>query len=93
MEAAVLSENELLDRYVTELTKLSHDARLELIARLSQTLKSIVPETITPNPAPEPRKTLLDFAGIWANDPDAAEKMIADIHSSRTFTRPEISFE
>ena len=72
METAVVSENDLLEGYVAEInSKLSPNARLELIIRLTQTLKDTLPIATGPKEVQEPRKTLLDFAGIWANDPDA----------------------
>lgn len=83
-EAPAVSEAALIDEYVTRLTQLSPDGRLELIARLSQTLKSAG--------APV-RKSILDFAGAWATMPGTDEEILTSIREARTFSRPEISLD
>ncbi len=57
------AEETILIRILHELVRLSPAARLEVIQQL---ITSMQAEAATP-----PRKTLLDFAGAWANDPDA----------------------
>lgn len=84
-EAPAASEEALIDEYVTQLTQLSPNGRLELIARLSQTLKSMATtesaSRITALPA---------FVGAWAADPEA-DKMEAAILDSRYFeAKPEL---
>lgn len=57
------AEENVLSRLLPELVRLSAAARLEAIHQL---VKSIQAET-----GAAPRKTILDFAGAWSNDPDA----------------------
>lgn len=79
------AEETVLTRILPELVRLSPAARLEAIQQL---ITSMQMEAATP-----PRKTLLDFAGAWADMPGSAEEIIADIRSARNFTRPEISLD
>ena len=76
------SEEQLISRYVAELAQLSPNGRLELLARLAQTLKSgAALEPVVSSPA---------FVGAWATDPEA-DKMEAAILTSRHFTaKPEL---
>lgn len=86
-----LSEETLVAQYLTQLARLSPDARLELAARLLQTLKSGAP---TGEPAPDlPKKTLLDFVGDWAAMPGTDEEIMASIRGARVSTRPEVSLD
>ena len=78
-----VSEEQLISRYVAELAQLSPNGRLELMARLAQTLKS----------AATAQKSILDFAGAWAAMPGTDEEIIADIRNARHFSRPEISLD
>lgn len=84
---ADVPEQALIDQYLTELVQLSPNARLELIARLSLTLKSKLPTAES-----VPVSTLLpDFVGAWADDVEA-DKMEAAIRSSRHFSaKPELA--
>ena len=83
-EAPAASEEALIEEYVAQLAQLSPNGRLELIARLSQTLKS------TGAPA---QKSILDFAGAWATMPGTDEEIMTRIRAARTFSRPEISLD
>ena len=77
-----VSEDQLIDQYLAQLTQLSPNGRLELLARLAQTLKS--------GAAPEPVVSLPTFVGAWATDPEA-DKMEAAILTSRHFmVKPEL---
>ena len=77
-----VSEEQLISRYVAELAQLSPNGRLELLARLAQTLKS--------GEAVIPTASLPSFVGAWATDPEA-DKMEAAILTSRHFTaKPEL---
>lgn len=87
-----VSEETLVDQYLAQLAQLSPNARLELIARLSQTLK-IAGLAPTHPVAPAPKTTLLDFAGAWAEMPGSDEEIMASVRNARSFTRPEISLD
>lgn len=88
--APTLSEEALVAQYLTQLARLSPDARLELAARLLQTLKSGPPAAPAPTP---PKKTLLDFIGGWADMPGTDEEIMASIRGGRVSTRPEVSLD
>lgn len=72
-----------LEELMPQLLQLSADARLEVIARLSQSLKS----------TPSVKKSLLDFAGAWSEMPGTDEEIMAGIRDARHFTRPDISLD
>lgn len=77
-----VSEDQLIDQYLAQLTQLSPNGRLELMARLARTLQSAkVTEAAAPLPG---------FVGAWATDPEA-DKMEAAILASRHFeAKPEL---
>ena len=80
--AETVSEDQLIDQYLAQLMQLSPNGRLELMARLAQTLKS---ETLVDSMAALPA-----FVGAWATDPEA-DKMEAAILASRHFmAKPEL---
>ncbi|MET4075134.1 hypothetical protein [Hymenobacter sp. UYCo722] len=77
-----VSEDQLIDQYLAQLTQLSPNGRLELMARLAQTLKSAK--------VAESAAALTDFVGTWATDLEAG-KMEAAILTSRHFeAKPEL---
>ena len=78
-----VSEDQLIEQYMAQLAQLSPNGRLELMARLAQTLKS----------AATNRKSILDFTGAWAAMPGTDEELMADIRNARHFSRPEISLD
>ena len=79
----VLSEEQLIDQYLTQLAQLSPDGRLEVLARLARTLKSEAPA----------QKSILAFAGAWADMPGTDEEIMTGIRAARAFSRPEISLD
>lgn len=78
-----VSEDQLIDQYLAQLTQLSPNGRLELMARLARTLQNT--QLV--------RKSILDFAGAWAAMPGTDEEIIAGIRNARNFSRPEISLD
>lgn len=78
-------EQKQIERYLPELTKLSHDARLELIARLSESLKG---GQVEPS---EESSSFDKFYGAWDSE-ETAEELIQSIRDARTPNR-EISFD
>lgn len=63
-----------IERYLPELTQLSHDARLELIARLAASLKQAVPSQ---------EKSFDTFYAAWQSG-ESAEELVETIRNSRT---------
>ena len=76
-----------LEELMPQLLRLSANARLEVITRLSQSLQSIP----TSESVPPAKPTMLDFAGAWATMPGTDEEIIATVRNARNFTRPEIA--
>lgn len=68
-----------LEELMPQLLQLSADARLEVITRLSQSLKST---TSPPSSTEQQRAILPAFVGAWTDDPEA-EKMAQAILSIR----------
>lgn len=79
----VFSEEQLIDQYLVQLVQLSPNGRLDLMARLAQTLKSAAPA----------RKSILAFAGAWADMPGTDAEIMTGIRAARAFSRPEISLD
>lgn len=75
-------EQKQIERYLPELTQLSHDARLELIARLSESLK----ENGTHEVPQEKPFSFSKFCGAWDSD-ETAEELMESIRSARTPNR------
>ncbi|WP_192823292.1 hypothetical protein [Rufibacter sp. LB8] len=67
----------ILESYLGLLNNLSPDSKLELISRLSQTLKS---------QKKSKEKSLIELFGAFQSD-KSAETIIEEIQQSRTFTR------
>jgi hypothetical protein len=78
-------EQKQIERYLPELTKLSHDARLELIARLSESLMEAKEQ------APNEARPFDQFYGAWDSE-ETAEELIAKIRAARSPNR-EISLD
>ena len=78
-----VSEAQLIEQYLSQLSQLSPDGRLELLARLARTLQSA---------ATAPR-SILDFAGAWAAMPGTDEEIMTNIRAARTFSRLDISLD
>jgi hypothetical protein len=72
-------EQKQIERYLPELTKLSHDARLELIARLSESLKGN-------KTSEEEPFSFSKFCGAWESD-ETAEELMQSIRDLRTPNR------
>lgn len=62
--------------YLSLLKNMSRDGKLDLIARLSQSLKS----------KPEEPSSMSYFYGAWDAE-ESAEDMIEDLRKARTFNR------
>ena len=73
-------EQKQIERYLPELTKLSHDARLELITRLSESLKG------SEEQASAEAHPFDKFYGAWESE-ETAEELIAKIRAARTPNR------
>ena len=67
----------IIDSYIGLLNNLSPDSKLELISRLSQSLKS--------QKKPQ-EKSIQELFGAFASE-KSAETIIEEIRQSRTFTR------
>lgn len=76
-------EQKQIERYLPELTKLSHDARLELIARLSESLK----ESASPE-----NRSIDHLFGAWDSN-QSAEEIIESIRAARTPNRDPEPFD
>ncbi len=76
-----------LEEALSSVLKLSPADRLEVIARLAQSLQAA--EAAVPTVAPT--ASMLDFVGAWADMPGTDEEIMATIRQGRTFTRPEVS--
>jgi len=71
-------EQKQIERYLTRLSRLSHDARLELIARLSESLKEVH------STAAQAEKRSVDHLfGAWDSE-ETAEELIQSIRAART---------
>lgn len=69
--------NHILDNYLAFLETLSPGAKLDIISKLTQSLKSEV----------KPRENLFDSSfGAWVGN-ESAEDIIKGIRDSRTFNR------
>jgi hypothetical protein len=69
--------NHILDNYVAFLETLSPGAKLDIISKLTQSLKSEV----------KPKENLFDNSfGAWAGN-ESAEEIVKGIRGSRTFNR------
>ena len=69
--------NHILDNYMAYLETLSPGAKLDIISKLTQSLKSEV----------KPKKNLFESSfGAWAGK-DSAEEIVKEIRDSRTFNR------
>lgn len=79
------AEETILTRLLPELVRLSPAARLEAISQLVDSMRAEA-EAV-------PRKTLLDFAGAWADDGQTTEELIDSIRNARYFNRPDISLD
>ena len=79
------AEETILTRLQPELVRLSPAARLEGISQLVESMRAEA-EAV-------PRKTLLDFAGAWADDGQTTEELIDSIRNARYFNRPDISLD
>lgn len=79
------AEETVLTRVLPELVQLSPAARLEAISQLVESMRA--------EPEVAPRKTLLDFAGAWADMPGTDEEIIESIRGARHFSRPPVSFD
>lgn len=80
-----------LEELLAELLHLSADEKLEVIARLAQSLQAAAAlQPIVKAPA---KASILDFAGAWADMPGTDEEITASIRSARVFTRPEVSLD
>jgi hypothetical protein len=69
--------NQLIEDYMNLLQNLSHNSKLDLIAKLSQTLK--VGKSASD-------KRFKNAFGAWGNT-ESAEDIITNIKNSRNFTR------
>lgn len=76
MKTADLKFN-LIDSYLGLLNNLSPDSKLELISKLSDSLKGSKKPT---------KKSLSDLYGAFVSK-ESAEEIIANLKSSRTFNR------
>ncbi|MCY7350091.1 MAG: hypothetical protein LH606_05425 [Cytophagaceae bacterium] len=72
-------EQKQIEHYLPELTKLSHDARLDLIARLSESLKG---ETIEEKKPADFDK----YYGAWESE-ETADELVEMIRNARTPNR------
>lgn len=70
--------NTLIDNYFSFFKNLSTDAKLELIARLSKSMKTSKKE--------KKEVSLSSLYGAWKSE-KSAEEIIAEIKSSRNFDR------
>lgn len=75
-----------LEELLAELLPLSADKKLEVIARLAQSLKSAFP----PQAAADQQPALPAFVGAWANDPEANEMEQAIISIRHPVSEPEL---
>ncbi len=80
-------EQKQIERYLPELTKLSHDARLELIARLLESLK----ERISPPEQPE-KRSIDHLFGAWESE-ETDEELIQSLRAARTPNHDPEPFE
>ena len=69
-------DNRLVEMYLSLLKNMSHDGKLDLIARLSESLKSRQEET----------SSISSFYGSWDTE-ESAEDIIEDLRKARTFNR------
>ncbi len=78
------TEARLLERYLMSLRRLSTEAQQEFVTRLTESLRKGTSPSNKPEPTP---KTMLDFAGIWQNDPeaDSIETAIREGRSARAW--------
>jgi predicted metal-binding transcription factor (methanogenesis marker protein 9) len=76
MKAAEIKFN-LIDSYLGLLSNLSPDSKLELIAKLSETLKGSKKPT---------EKSVKDLYGAFVSE-KSADEIIAELKDSRNFTR------
>ena len=73
----VVKNNSLADYYYKLLSSLNADSKLDLIARLSQSLRKNETEKNIP---------LADLFGAYKSE-ETAEEIIAELRASRTFNR------
>ncbi len=77
MGAIVQHTDDIADYYLGVLQNLNHDSKLDLISKLSQSLKMAVPAEVI---------TLQSLYGAYQSE-ETAEDIIAAIRSARTFNR------
>lgn len=80
-------EQKQIERYLPELTKLSHDSRLELIARLSESLKGEATSVHSPQ-----KRSIDHLFGAWDSE-ETTEELIKSIREARTFNSQPEPFE
>jgi hypothetical protein len=75
--SAIVQHTDIADYYLGVLQNLNHDSKLDLISKLSQSLKTGMPADAI---------TLQSLYGAYQSD-ETAEEIIAAIRASRTFNR------
>lgn len=78
------AEENVLRRLLPDLVRLSPAARLEAVSRLVESIRTEAPITT------EAPKTLADFVGSWADDPDADAMETAILQGRHSVAKPHL---
>ncbi|WBA41330.1 hypothetical protein [Hymenobacter canadensis] len=78
------AEETVLRRLLPDLVRLSPAARLEAVSRLVESMQAEAPAIA------EAPKTLADFVGSWADDPDADAMETAILQGRHSVSKPHL---